>query len=560
VNVTANGSANLETIARMMGSAEGSAGMRGAASAGRSGSSAMSGVGAMPEFGAMLSISTIPSFSELMLQSGAMARARAQISVVGDGRDGVGAEKLDVETATAGEEGGKLRDGIGLPAFCPFSAKAEVANAATGAMIGGAALVGSTPGSGSGVRASLAAPRVNAGITVAQRREAKAIVNRAPTKQHAGVSNLSKPAEAAITRRPVAATTVVEPNPVTTSRAIPVGHAAASPAETARVVSARDGEAVAATDKEANPESSGAPAGSGATRSATSAQVAATPALARDLQPVEGHVAEAKSLPKSVASVNGGEQSITEPGAMGRGARTVRETGVSTAGAITKRAALESIGAHGDAGGAYAVMLAGKAVSVAGLVTANPVEFGAGNSLLHGANTGAIAQPVIANAGTNIGVGATHATAGGNFARMDSAAPPLVTESSPQRLAVGVRDAGLGWVEIRTHAAGGQVSAVLTAASSEAQATLNARLPEVREYLAGQQVRVDQLSSELLSPGDREGSSGGQAGNAQAGNAQGGSAQAGSARAGNSEKLEQGSVAAMFAGDGESLSYINVRV
>jgi flagellar hook-length control protein FliK len=138
---------------------------------------------------------------------------------------------------------------------------------------------------------------------------------------------------------------------------------------------------------------------------------------------------------------------------------------------------------------------------------------------------------------------------------MDAAAAPVVTESSPQRLAVGVRDAGLGWVEIRTHAAGGQVSAVLTAASSEAQAALTAHLPEVREYLAGQQVRVDQLSSERLAPGDGEGSSRGQGGSA-------GNAQSGSAPGRNSDTREQGSLAAMFGSDGneESLSYINVRV
>jgi flagellar hook-length control protein FliK len=133
---------------------------------------------------------------------------------------------------------------------------------------------------------------------------------------------------------------------------------------------------------------------------------------------------------------------------------------------------------------------------------------------------------------------------------MDSAAAPVVTESSPQRLAVGVRDAGLGWVEIRTHAAAGQVSAVLTATSSEAQAALTAHLPEVREYLAGQQVHLDQLSSERRSPGDGESS-----GREQGGNA-------GNAQNVTQEARKQSSDAAMFGGDAneESLSYINVRV
>jgi Flagellar hook-length control protein FliK len=92
------------------------------------------------------------------------------------------------------------------------------------------------------------------------------------------------------------------------------------------------------------------------------------------------------------------------------------------------------------------------------------------------------------------------ATISAAFTRMDSAAPPQVLESTPQRLNVGVRDGGLGWVEIRTQTAAGQVSAVLATGSSEAHAALQAHLPELRDYLAGQQVRVDQLASEQFSP------------------------------------------------------------
>jgi flagellar hook-length control protein FliK len=98
------------------------------------------------------------------------------------------------------------------------------------------------------------------------------------------------------------------------------------------------------------------------------------------------------------------------------------------------------------------------------------------------------------------------ATVSAAFTRMDSAAPPQVLLSAPQRLSVGVRDSGLGWVEIRTHTAEGQVSAVLAIASGEAQAALQANLPELRDYLAGQHVRVDQLASErfTFSGGSRE--------------------------------------------------------
>lgn len=104
--------------------------------------------------------------------------------------------------------------------------------------------------------------------------------------------------------------------------------------------------------------------------------------------------------------------------------------------------------------------------------------------------------------------GSTHAT----FERMDAAAPPQVLASSPQRLEVGVRDSGLGWVEIRTHTAAGQVSAVVSTATTEAHAALSAQLPAMREYLAAQHVRVDTLGSDQFSPsaGERDSSHGSQ--------------------------------------------------
>jgi hypothetical protein len=91
------------------------------------------------------------------------------------------------------------------------------------------------------------------------------------------------------------------------------------------------------------------------------------------------------------------------------------------------------------------------------------------------------------------------ATVSAAFTRMDSAAPPQVLQSAPQRLSVGVRDSGLGWVEIRTRTAAGQVSAVLATPSGVAHAALQAQMPELRDFLAGQQVRVDQLASERFS-------------------------------------------------------------
>lgn len=93
-------------------------------------------------------------------------------------------------------------------------------------------------------------------------------------------------------------------------------------------------------------------------------------------------------------------------------------------------------------------------------------------------------------------------------------------ESSSHRLAVGVRDTTLGWVEIRTHAAAGQVSAVLATSSSATHSALSAQLPAMREYLAGQHVHVDTLTSERYASAAGGDSSHGQAGNRESSDAE----------------------------------------
>lgn len=140
-------------------------------------------------------------------------------------------------------------------------------------------------------------------------------------------------------------------------------------------------------------------------------------------------------------------------------------------------------------------------------------------------------------------------TASAAFERMDSAVAPQVLESSPHRLAVGMRDGALGWVEIRTRSEAGQVSAVLATGSSEAQAALTAGLPEIRDYLAAHHVEVGQLASERFpaSAGENQGSPGGSPGNEE----RTGGTGAGAPRSPEGFADE---------GGGEELSYISVRV
>jgi hypothetical protein len=133
------------------------------------------------------------------------------------------------------------------------------------------------------------------------------------------------------------------------------------------------------------------------------------------------------------------------------------------------------------------------------------------------------------------------------FERMDAAPPPQMLTGGPQRLAVGVRDAGLGWVEVRTHTAAGQVSAVVATTSAEAHTALSAELPAMREYLAAQHVRVDTLGTQQFSsPSGQEEASRGKPGGDRGGES--------------SERVGAGIQAAAADPEEETMSYISVRV
>ncbi|HZZ40455.1 MAG TPA: hypothetical protein VFE06_15070 [Acidobacteriaceae bacterium] len=131
---------------------------------------------------------------------------------------------------------------------------------------------------------------------------------------------------------------------------------------------------------------------------------------------------------------------------------------------------------------------------------------------------------------------------------MDAAAPPRILASSPQNLAVGVRDAGLGWIEIRTHAVAGQVAATLASGNHEAHAAIAAELPAIRDTLMSQHVALRSLSAERYPA-----SSGG-----------GGSASnppdSGNPTRQSFVKSKGDAPSAYNEAEGEDLSYISVRV
>ncbi len=115
------------------------------------------------------------------------------------------------------------------------------------------------------------------------------------------------------------------------------------------------------------------------------------------------------------------------------------------------------------------------------------------------------------NPGTPPASGSARAMASDPFTAMDSSpVDPLaeVMRATHHEVAVGMHDPTYGWVEIKTHLAGGQVTASLTTLSSEAQHLLQAQLPAMAEYLSSRDIHVDHLSLGETSSQARDSSSG----------------------------------------------------
>jgi hypothetical protein len=134
------------------------------------------------------------------------------------------------------------------------------------------------------------------------------------------------------------------------------------------------------------------------------------------------------------------------------------------------------------------------------------------------------------------------------FERMDAAPPVRLLESSPHKLDVGIRDAGLGWLEIRTHTVAGQVAATLATGNREAHAAIAAELPAMRDSLMTQHVSLHSLSAERYT-----------------GSSAGGGSPAGSSDARNPvhpsvTKAKANASPAQSESEAETLSYISIRV
>lgn len=96
------------------------------------------------------------------------------------------------------------------------------------------------------------------------------------------------------------------------------------------------------------------------------------------------------------------------------------------------------------------------------------------------------------------------------FQRLDSVGTPVtLLHSSAHQIAVGVHDPSLGWLEVQTQSSAGHISATLTAASSEAHASLAAQAPAITQYLADRDVSVHSVNVHAQTDTQSGASSGG---------------------------------------------------
>ena len=178
----------------------------------------------------------------------------------------------------------------------------------------------------------------------------------------------------------------------------------------------------------------------------------------------------------------------------GTASSTAALNGTSPVPATSAGAASKASGNFGDAGAAAG---ADMAVSAASRKTV-PGESATTLSPLTPATAGQVpttANIPSAHAGTSaaMSIGSSGVrnplpamTPSATFAAMDRAdANPgaVLLHASPNQMAVGISDPGLGWIEVRAERVAGQITAALTANSTASHAELTAALPAMSSYL-----------------------------------------------------------------------------
>jgi flagellar hook-length control protein FliK len=138
-----------------------------------------------------------------------------------------------------------------------------------------------------------------------------------------------------------------------------------------------------------------------------------------------------------------------------------------------------------------------------------------------------------------------------------SAAPAAVVSSGGNRVAIGLHDPTLGWVEIKTQSTAGQIAAALVTSSNQTHQTLTAQLPSLAQFLSDREVKVNSVAVQQQATG---GNNSGQAGS---GEEQGSNAQPGRGGTSSGSNANSTFTAAGLGADevfeDRPLSYISVR-
>ena len=93
-----------------------------------------------------------------------------------------------------------------------------------------------------------------------------------------------------------------------------------------------------------------------------------------------------------------------------------------------------------------------------------------------------------------------------------AAAPVSALSVGANRVAVGLHDPSLGWVEIKTQSTAGQIAAAVVTSSAQSHQALAGQLPSMAEFLSEHHVKLGSITVEQQSsagnPGNGTGDSG----------------------------------------------------
>ena len=148
---------------------------------------------------------------------------------------------------------------------------------------------------------------------------------------------------------------------------------------------------------------------------------------------------------------------------------------------------------------------------------------------------------------------------GNPYQKMDQIQTPPVSlvSASTNRVAVGLHDPALGWVEIKTQSTAGQIAAALVTSSAHTHEALAAHLPSMAQFLFDREIKVSSISVQQEAVGGGSGERAASGNQGQRSNAETNAEGAGSKTVPVAPEIGFDSVAEAIGALG-SLSYISI--